>query len=661
MPIISVIIPVYNAEKTLDKCLESVVGQTFKDLEIICVDDGSTDDSAEKLAGWQQKDDRIKVLRQENKGGGAARNTGLKQAAGEYVHFLNSDDSLQPKAYEHMYNKIRNTKADVCFCQYYYVDGTTGKKSKSNIFYRCPEIAREESFWIKGNENVFFYSDVVPWNKLYRHQFLKEKKLFFDSVKSGDDRWFYFAMLAKNPLVCLVDVPLVNYMVDYNNESQSNLNNEPAWNSRLDSFQRIMGLFENSFLRYLATDVCFTDLYMLYMKKLSALTPAVKNKICKFLKQNNIEEKDILSVERRGFYRLLTNRLPAIPVVFSSNNNYLPYLAVTLESMLANADKNCFYDIFIFYDAISDELKELLAEEVEKYPNTSVTYFNVNRYVDNKMLYSHAHYSKEMYYRLLIPELLDHYPKALYLDCDLLVEGDISRLYKQDITGCLLAAVRNYTNLPMAKYIVNVLKLETKDYFNSGVLLFDLEECRRFGLKEKCIDMLQNFPRLACPDQDLLNLCCRGKVFFLDMSWNVMWQHLLRPFVHKINLSPEQAAEYGKAVRFPQIIHYTTGYKPWNYQDHILSDKWWHYAVQSPFYHGIVYKYMSQHIDGKIKEIMEVLKLPVLKKRYFCLWIASKLTFGKKRKQLKEKRKELKQQIKAVKKLSKEKRFKTGI
>lgn len=178
MPIISVIIPVYNAEKSLDTCLQSIVEQSVGDLEIICVDDGSTDGSYEKLAGWQQKDDRIKVLRQENKGGGAARNLGLAKAAGEYIHFLDSDDSLQPKAYEHMYNKIRNTKADVCFCQYYYVDGTTGKKSKSNIFYRCPEIAREESFWIKGNENVFFYSDVVLWNKLYRHQFLKEKNCF---------------------------------------------------------------------------------------------------------------------------------------------------------------------------------------------------------------------------------------------------------------------------------------------------------------------------------------------------------------------------------------------------------------------------------------------------------------------------------------------------
>ncbi len=654
MPTISVIIPVYNASKTLDKCLESVVRQTFKDLEIICVDDGSTDDSAEKLAGWQQKDDRIKVLRQENKGGGIARNKGLKQATGEYVHFLDSDDSLQLKAYKYMYDKIHNTKADVCFCQYYYIDAITGKKSKSNIFYRCPEIALEESFWIKGNENVFFYISIVPWNKLYRRAFLlKGKGIWFEEVKSANDRLFYFRLLAADPVICFVDRPLVNYMVNHNPSSLSNLQTVQTWNDRLRTFAGIVSLFNDENLRRIAVDVCFCDLYNLYVKKLSALTPAIKNEVCKFLKQNNIEEKDILSVEKRSFYRLLVNCQPTIPVVFSSNNNYLPYLAVTLESMLANADKNCFYDIFIFYDAVSYELKELLAEEMEKYPNTSVTFVNVNRYIDNKILYSRAHYSKEMYYRLLIPELLAHYPKALYLDCDLLVEGDISRLYEQDIAGCLLAAVRNYTNLPMAKYVANVLKLETKDYFNSGVLLFNLEECRRFSLKEKCLDTLQNFAQLVCPDQDLLNLCCRSKVFFLDMSWNVMWHHLLRPFVHKINLSPEQAAEYEKAVRFPQIIHYTTGYKPWNYQENILADRWWRYAIQSPFYHGIVYKYMSQHIDGKMREIMEVLKLPVLKKRYFRLWLASKLTFGKKRKQLKKKRKELKMQIKSIRRVLK--------
>lgn len=106
MPIISVIIPVYNAEKSLDTCLQSIVEQSVGDLEIICVDDGSTDGSYEKLVGWQKKDGRIKVLRQENKGGGAARNLGLAKAAGEYIHFLDSDDSLRPQAYETMYEEI---------------------------------------------------------------------------------------------------------------------------------------------------------------------------------------------------------------------------------------------------------------------------------------------------------------------------------------------------------------------------------------------------------------------------------------------------------------------------------------------------------------------------------------------------------------------------
>lgn len=99
MPIISVIMPVYNAEKSLDTCLQSIVEQSVGDLEIICVDDGSTDGSYEKLVGWRKKDGRIKVLRQENKGGGTARNLGLAKAAGEYIHFLDSDDSQIGRAH----------------------------------------------------------------------------------------------------------------------------------------------------------------------------------------------------------------------------------------------------------------------------------------------------------------------------------------------------------------------------------------------------------------------------------------------------------------------------------------------------------------------------------------------------------------------------------
>lgn len=213
----------------------------------------------------------------------------------------------------------------------------------------------------------------------------------------------------------------------------------------------------------------------------------------------------------------------------------------------------------------------------------------------------------------------------------------------------------------MTKYVTDILKLDAADYFNSGVLLLDLEACRRFGLKEKCLAKLGDFDKLVCPDQDLLNLCCRGKVMFLDMRWNVMWQHLLRPFAFRGNLSVRQAADYEFARQNPLIIHYTTNYKPWNYPGNIWADKWWRCAVKTPFYPGIVYGYVCKNVDDKINEVIRMQSLPALKRRYWCLWIASKFVFGKSRKELKKKRKELKQQIKAVKKLSKEKRFKTGI
>lgn len=658
MSTISVIIPVYNASATLDECLQSVVGQSFRDLEIICVDDGSTDDSAEKLAAWQAKDSRIKVLHQENLGGGAARNAGLAVAAGEYIHFLDSDDSLQPKAYEIMHKKICQTGADVCFCQYYTIDAASGKKTKSNSFYRYPEITREGSVRVEGNENVFFYSDVVPWNKLYRRAFVQEHKLTFDTVKSAEDRLFYFRLLASDPLVCFADRPLINYVVNHNSGSLSNLSDGTAWNNHLRGLSAILDLFAESGRRRMAADICFADLYALYLKDVSSLTPGVKKQLSDFLRQLEITAADLSSHLHRSFYRLIVSEKPSIPVVFATNENYLPYLAVTLSSMLANAGGKYFYDIYVFYDRLSVAGQELLAQTAEKYPEAAVTFLNVNRYIDNRKLYSLAHYSKEMYYRLLIPELLRQYSKAVYLDCDLLVEGDIDGFYGLDIGDNLLAGVQNYLDYSMKKYVVDVLKLEEKEYINSGVLLFNLKACRAFGLKEKCLAELARFDdkgcRLACPDQDLLNVCCRGRVLFADMGWNVMWQHRLPQFVGKVNFLPGEWAEYDTAAAKPQIIHYSTGIKPWNYQMHEWADKWWQYAATTPFYHQI----LCGQVDGKAEQIRtniaDVLRLPRLKRRYWLLWFASKLAFGKKKRRLmKQKRKDLKQRIRAAKKFVK--------
>ena len=106
MPKISVIIPVYNAEKYLNKTLESILKQSLKDIEVICVDDGSTDGSVEIIQSFIKKDDRVKLIRQNNQHAGSARNTGLKEAQGEYIHFMDADDYVLNYAYEAIYNKV---------------------------------------------------------------------------------------------------------------------------------------------------------------------------------------------------------------------------------------------------------------------------------------------------------------------------------------------------------------------------------------------------------------------------------------------------------------------------------------------------------------------------------------------------------------------------
>ena len=120
MPKVSVIIPVYNVEKYLSECLDSVVNQTLKDIEIICVNDGSPDGSAAILEEYAQKDNRIKVITQENRGLSEARNSGLKIASGEYIAFLDSDDYIDLKFFEQLYKRGIESNSDVVVCENIY-------------------------------------------------------------------------------------------------------------------------------------------------------------------------------------------------------------------------------------------------------------------------------------------------------------------------------------------------------------------------------------------------------------------------------------------------------------------------------------------------------------------------------------------------------------
>lgn len=189
---LSVIIPVYNAEAYLRRCLDSVLAQGQEDMEIICVDDGSTDGSAALLQQLAAQEPRLRVILQENRSAGAARNRGLAEAAGEYVHFLDADDWLEDGLYDHCLSLLEEKQADVCFFQYYTYDNTTGSSRR----VRCLQDEDGRVLTFRDRPAFFVYNLVAPWNKVYRRSWVEAHALRFDEIVCGNDRGFYYRMLA---------------------------------------------------------------------------------------------------------------------------------------------------------------------------------------------------------------------------------------------------------------------------------------------------------------------------------------------------------------------------------------------------------------------------------------------------------------------------------
>ncbi len=204
-PIVSVILPFYNGEKYLKQCLDSVTGQTLKEIEIICVDDGSSDRTLEMLQAYEKKDERIKVLHQENAGAGAARNRGLAAASGKYLSFLDSDDFFEPDMLESAAAKLEEDQADfvVFGCDQYLND--TRKFRKITYAMRKPILPPYMPFnhrQITGN--VFKAFVGWAWDKLYRRDFILEHGLSFQEQRTSNDLLFVFsALVLAKRITCL--------------------------------------------------------------------------------------------------------------------------------------------------------------------------------------------------------------------------------------------------------------------------------------------------------------------------------------------------------------------------------------------------------------------------------------------------------------------------
>ena len=221
------------------------------------------------------------------------------------------------------------------------------------------------------------------------------------------------------------------------------------------------------------------------------------------------------------------NTKKVIPIFFATDNNYVPFLAVALTSLLDNASNDYFYKIYILTTSLKKEYIEqlkLICRDARP-DGVSIDFVSLTEEMDKSSgnFDLRDYYSKETYCRVFIPRVFPQYDKVIYLDCDIVVKGDISEFYNIDIGDNILGAASEEVMMEydvFGDYVEKALGIPREKYFSAGVLLINAKKYREDDIETKFIDLMNTYTFRVTQDEDYLNVLCYGKVKMVDLGWN---------------------------------------------------------------------------------------------------------------------------------------------
>ncbi len=261
---VSVVVPVYNQEQHIERCVDSILAQSLREIEVILVDDGSTDSTADILSCYEKKDERIIILHQQNQYAGVARNNGLKIAKGEYVIFWDSDDYFPEDALEALYEESRKCDADICVGEATKMDMSDGTV-KENCYINWKRIPDKRPFCINDMpQYIFNFGINCPWNKLYKRDFLESSGLQFSSLKHANDVYFVMKAFVLAERITAVAKTIVYYQ--FRNSGSLSCNSLNNKESILNAFLEVkdflveFGYWENQDIRKSFVNKAFSTL-----------------------------------------------------------------------------------------------------------------------------------------------------------------------------------------------------------------------------------------------------------------------------------------------------------------------------------------------------------------------------------------------------------------
>lgn len=284
----------------------------------------------------------------------------------------------------------------------------------------------------------------------------------------------------------------------------------------------------------------------------------------------------------------------AINIAISIDNKYAPIGSVLLRSILTNSDDKKHYNFIILYKQLSEKNIALIKTDLEKFTNKTLIFRDIHYIVKDYNFATHTHFTQETYFRFVLPEIFYDLDKIIYLDCDLICLGDISKLHETNLQDNLVAAVRDIQVIGEFKcgfkntydYLKQIGMKDPYNYFQAGVIILNLKALRKCKFSETALRMSANNYQYV--DQDIFNILCENRVTYINPSWNVFFDHDDTRISKYLQYAPlNMFKEYMQSRNNPSIIHYAGHIKPWNAFHTDLGHYFWGYAKESLWYQQI--------------------------------------------------------------------------
>lgn len=610
---VSIIIPVYNVENYLRECLDSILNQTLKDIEIICVDDGSTDGSLDILREYAEKDSRIRILQQANLGAGVARNAAIDIARGEYLFFCDADDFCAPDLFAQLTRRADDTKADVVFFHRTRWSDQTRNVAET-LFIPKRVLNAAQPFAPQAfSQDIITLFGPQPWNKLVRREYINKKNIRYQPLPRMNDVLFSALVVAEAERIATLPIEGYYHRIEQAGEhlqSQSGNNRTPYIAFEVyEELRRqlkdrgLFKMFSASFYRAAESTFAYSlrtvDDFELLREILKRATAFMRVGVeegaysgqAKFASTVTLEaflkrESTDFPVCAKILKRLQSDAPTARAIAMICDEAYTAPCIVALTSFARNCPKASSYVIHFCANDMSEEsIAEVL--KLRKAPwklNIQIHTLDLSAYRSIYVPYdgNTGAGSITAFAKFDLPQILKE-DKVLYLDGDILVLDDLAPLFELSLKNVYAAGVRDSGRL----YNDRGLRGKLKSYFNSGVMMLNLRKMREDNCTARLIDAKIALNDIKLVDQDAFNIVFDQNFQTLPIRWNALMVNLNNS-VHRFSmpaLNRMYETRYSSMYALEEdlaILHFASKEKPWKYTDVRYAELWKSYYDLSP-------------------------------------------------------------------------------